>query len=400
MRQPEGEPGRSAVVGTTVRDPVHQNIRLDDWTLGVVDHPEFQRLRRIQQLGTAHLVYPGAHHKRFEHSLGAYHLAGRLAEALGLDDAEARTVRAAALVHDVGHGPFSHAFEELLVGRRHEESTVDLVRWGPLGDLLRQGDIDPVAVSELVMGQGPLANLVSGAVDADRMDYLLRDAHHTGVPTSVDPDRLMRVLQRGEDGALLRESGILSAESLLTMRFLMYPAVYLHHTVRASERMLQAAIEAAVQDGAFRLRDVERDTDDSLLWKLRQAGGTAAELLGRLDRRRLHKRAWETRPAEHDGDRVAALATDKAEAPKAQQEIADAAGVDAHEVLVDAPRQPRFKELDLQVLRRDGTIVPITEASRLVHALDAARMDHWRFWVFAPRRHLDAVGAAAKKVLG
>ncbi|MGB1585822.1 MAG: HD domain-containing protein [Thermoplasmatota archaeon] len=387
-------------MATTLRDPIHGSIRLDDWVVPIVDHPEFQRLRRIHQLGTAQLVYPGAHHTRFEHSLGAYHLAGRFAESLELDDDEALTVRAGALLHDIGHGPFSHAFEELLhdTGRRHEDTTVDLVRWGPLGDLLRQADIDPVAVSELVMGRGALAKVVSGAMDADRMDYLLRDAHYTGVKTSVDADRILRVLVRDEaHGTLLRESGILSAESLLTMRFLMYPAVYLHHTVRASERMLQAAVLAGVQEADLRLRDMERYTDDQLLWTLRQAGGRAAQLIDALDRRRLHKRAWEIQPTQLPD--AASLSEPKRRDAMAAA-IADAAGVEVHDVLFDAPSQPRFKELGLQVLRRSGDIVPLREASQLVAALDAARYDHWRFWVFAPKAHVDAVRKAAARELG
>ena len=388
-------------MATTLRDPIHGGIRLDDWVIPIVDHPEFQRLRRIHQLGTAQLVYPGAHHTRFEHSLGAYHLAGRFADALDLDEDEALTVRAGALLHDIGHGPFSHAFEELLhdTGRKHEDTTVDLVRWGPLGDLLRQGGIDPVAVSELVMGRGPLAKVVSGALDADRMDYLLRDAHYTGVKTSVDADRLLRVLERDEThGTLLRESGVLSAESLLTMRFLMYPAVYLHHTVRASERMLQAAILAGVEDGGLRLRDLERDTDDQLLWRLRQIDGRAADLVQGLDRRRLHKRAWELHPT--DRADAETLSNDPHARDAVATRIAEAAGVDPRDVLFDAPRQPRFKELDLRVLRRSGDVVPLREASQLVASLDAARFDHWRFWVLTPNQHVDAERQAAARELG
>ncbi len=385
----------------SVRDPIHGSIVLEDWVVPIIDHAEFQRLRRVGQLGTAHLVYPGAHHRRFEHSLGAYHLAGELAKALGLAEAERKTVQAGALLHDVGHGPFSHAFEELFIadGDRHEQTSVDLVRWGPLGDLLRQGGLDPVAVSELVLGRGELAKLVSGPIDADRMDYLLRDAHYTGVKSSVDPDRLMRVLTRhDEHGVVLNEAGILSAESLLAMRFLMYPAVYLHHTVRASESMLQAAIMAAVEQEAFTLKEVSRETDDGLLARLRAAGGVAAELTLRLDRRRLYKRAYEGR--EEDRTPVIdALSKDPRARLALAARIADAAGVPHHHVILDVPHPPRFKELGLRVLRRDGRITPLSEASQLVRVMEAARMDHWRFWVFAPKESRDAVSKATRAML-
>lgn len=386
----------------SVRDPVHGSIRLDGWVVPLVDHKEFQRLRRIQQLGTANLVYPGANHRRFEHSLGAYHLAGRLAEALALEEADALTVRAGALLHDVGHGPFSHAFEELMKeeGRRHEEISIELVEWGPMADLLRQGGISPPAVAELIMGKGPLAKLVSGPVDADRMDYLLRDAHYTGVRSSADPDRLLRVLERhDEHGVVLRESGILSAEALLTMRFLMYPAVYLHHSVRASESMLLASIRAAVQAGDWNLKELERETDDGLLHRLRVTGGTAGQLVKRLDDRRLYKRAWEARTERLPDDLRHKLITDSRARLELAGTLAEDAGVPEHHVLVDVPKPPTFKEMDLNVLHRNGTVAPLMEASQLVQVFQAARHDHWRTWVFSPPESVEAVGAAAAKHL-
>ncbi len=384
-----------------IRDPIHGTITIDPWAVPLVEAPVFQRLRRVQQLGTAHLVYPGAHHKRFEHSLGAHHLAGCLAQTLKLDADAARTVRAAALLHDVGHGPFSHAFEELLKeqGRRHEETTVDLVRWGPLADLLRQGGLDPVAIGEAVLGRGPVAPLVSGAIDADRMDYLLRDAHYTGVRSSVDVDRLTQVLDYdAEHGLVIQESGILAAEAFLTMRFLMYPAVYLHHTVRASEAMLLAAIRAHVADGHAELKDLERETDDGLMGRIRREGGVAADFAQRLDERRLYKRAYEGRDS--DSDVLRRLRKDPKARATFATEVAQAADVPIHHVLVDVPHPPRFREAGAQVKTSDGTLHPLADASRLVRVLGDARMDHWRWWVFAPKADRDRVAAAAQRILG
>ena len=389
-------------LSVAVRDPIHGSIRLDDWTLPLVDSPVLQRLRRVQQLGTAHLVYPGAHHKRFEHSLGAHHLAGRLAGSLGLDDDGARSVRAAALLHDVGHGPFSHAFEELVKeeGRRHEETSQDLIRWGPLADLLRQGGLDPVTVSDAVGGKGPHAPGVSGALDADRMDYLLRDAHYTGVRSNVDVDRLTEVVQRdATHGIVLDESGTIAAEALLTMRFLMYPAVYLHHTVRASESMLLAAIRSYVRDGHRSLAGLERETDDGLLARLRGAGGVPAELVARLDERRLYKRAREGRPDEADVPSVKDLQQRPAARRRIEAEIAEEAGVAPHHVLVDVPKPPKFREAGLHVRSKDGSLKPLADVSRLVRVMQEARMDHWRWWVFAPKQDREAVGLATEKVL-
>lgn len=388
-------------MAVVLRDPIHGSIPLPPWAVVLLDSPPMQRLRRIQQLGTAHLVYPGAHHRRFEHSVGAQHLAGRIAARLGLEPIEADTVRAAALLHDVGHGPFSHAFDELLreAGRRHEDVSVDLIRWGPLADPLRQGGLDPVAVSDAILARGPLASVVSGPLDADRMDYLLRDAHYTGVPSSVDADRLIEVLARDpEHGIVLEESGVIAAEGLLAMRFLMYPAVYLHHTVRASEAMLQAAIRALVAVGV-RLAELERETDDGLLQRCRAAGGAAAELVGRLDDRRLYKRAWEADARSPNAKAILKLADDPPGRQRLQAEIANDAGVALHHVLFDVPHPPRFREVGIKVRGRGGGLQTLAEASRLVAVLQEARLDHWRAWVFAPKAAREPVVVAARRVL-
>jgi HD superfamily phosphohydrolase len=385
-----------------IRDPIHGSIAIEPWAMPILDSSAFQRLRRVHQLGTAHLVYPGAHHSRFEHSLGAYHLAGRFAKTLGLDDAAAGTLRAAALLHDVGHGPFSHAFDELLreQGRRHEEASVDLVRWGPLGDPLRQGGLDPVAVGNAILGQGPLAPLVSGSLDADRIDYLLRDAHYTGVRSSVDADRLTEVVERDEKhGLVLQESGVIAAEALLSTRFLMYPAVYLHHTVRSSESMLQAAIRLHVADGHAALRDLERETDDALLARLRAGGKASADLVRRLDERRLYKRAFEGRPDAPNAKALLRLADEPAKRRRIEAEISHDAGVAPESVLLDVPHPPRFREAGLGVRQRDGSVRTLSQASRLVAVLHEARMDHWRSWVFAPKNERERVAGPARRVL-
>ena len=389
-------------VAFSLRDPVHGTIAVEDWATPILDSPVLQRLRRVQQLGTAHLVYPGANHKRFEHSLGASHLAGILATAVGFAPEDVRTARAAALLHDVGHGPFSHAFEALVKeqGRRHEDTSQDLIRWGPLADLLRQGGLDPVQVADIVAGKGPLAPLVSGTLDADRMDYLLRDAHYTGVRTTVDIDRLADVVERdAKHGLVLQESGILAAEGLLTTRFLMYPAVYLHHTVRAGEALLLSAIRCHLADGHATLAELERETDDGLLWRVRAAGGPGAELVKRLDERRLPKRAYEGRGDEADDPIVKDMRDRPAARRRVEGEIADAAGLPHHLVAIDVPKPPRFREAGLHVRMRDGSTRPLPEASHLVAALHQARMDHWRWWVFAPKGERDKVAAAVGRVL-
>lgn len=372
---------------------------MEPWTLPVLDHPWMQRLRRVHQLGTAHLVYPGAHHKRFEHSLGAYHLARQFGESVGLPEEDRLTLQAAALVHDVGHGPFSHAFERVS-GARHELRTVDLVQWGPLGDLLRKGGVDPVAVADTVLGRGPLASVVSGALDADRMDYLLRDCHFTGVRASVDVQRLFGAARiHPEAGLVLRESGLVAAEGLLTTRFLLYPSVYLHHTVRAADAMLiQALQDLRDRDLLDPARAIEW-SDDQLVWYAKAQGGLADDLMTRLLERRLYKRAASVPAARIPAAALESLRTDPDQVQAWAQTISDAAGVPEAEVLLDLPKPPKYRETDLQILTRDGDLESIQDRSTLIRTLGQAHLDHWTFWVFTPNKHRAAVEAAAKRLL-
>ncbi|HET7790198.1 MAG TPA: HD domain-containing protein, partial [Gemmatimonadales bacterium] len=181
-----------------VRDPLWNNIRLEPDALALVDTPGVQRLRYVRQLGHAFLVYPGATHSRFEHALGAYHLARRAVAQLddvagGVDPAEARTVRLAALLHDIGHYPFSHALEEAGLPNHERLARRHLAEEPLAGALERLGE-KPERLLSLIDGtaRSPLAGLVSGSLDVDKLDYLSRDALMCGVPYGeIDVDRLL-----------------------------------------------------------------------------------------------------------------------------------------------------------------------------------------------------------------
>jgi HD superfamily phosphohydrolase len=384
-----------------IRDSIHRNIDAEPWVLDLLDTREMQRLRGIRQLGTAHLVYPGANHTRFEHALGAYKLAGDATRILGLETDEARIVQAAALLHDLGHGPMSHLFEEVLKerNRRHEEFTVDLVQWSTIADRLGRHDIPAKAVAKLVVGTGAHGRIVAGDVDVDRMDYLLRDAHYTGLRTAVDPERLLSQMRLHDDLFVVREQGVTAVEGLLLTRFLMYPTVYFHHTCRAAEEMIVAAIEDLLQAGEEleRLRTLD---DRQLITALEAGTDFAQDVARRIEQRRLYKRAFEGDHAVATANpRVVEAATDPRLRRRLRDEVAEEAGVDPTHVLFDVPRPPLLREVAARVLRRDGSVVPITELSTVVRTLMAAQMDHWRFWVFAPQEDRDAVAAAVARQL-
>ena len=203
-----------------IKDPVHGYIELDDFARALLDSPALQRLRYIRQLGFSYLVYPGANHTRFEHSLGTMYLSDIASRRFGLSDPERKLVGAAALLHDIGHGPFSHASEPLLEEYLHRtHDAIEFFVHGQTRDILMQHDIDPDELSAVVTGHHPLSSIIHGDLDVDRMDYLLRDAYYTGAPYGmVDAQRLIRNMIRTDDGVILDENGINAAESLLIAR--------------------------------------------------------------------------------------------------------------------------------------------------------------------------------------
>lgn len=384
-----------------VRDPIHNYIALELQALRLVDTPRFQRLRNIHQLGTARLVYPGANHTRFEHSLGVYHLAQHASESLGLGD-EGLEVRLAGLLHDVGHGPFSHLSETLLeehLGKSHAEISEDLVRRGSLREPVEEVGADPDRVADLLRGRGVLGELVAGEIDVDRLDYLVRDGHYTGVSTGVDLEGLVDRLTIADDHLALREGGLHAAEALLTTRFLMAGTVYLHHAARVSETMLERAIHIAVRGGEIGGEELAAMDDVALVARLRESETDARALMAAVETRRLHKVAYEA-SLEHVGPVEAErLAGDRGARDALADAVAEAAGVPTGTVLVDAPEPPVLPEGDVRVLLHDGALVPLRERSQLVAILSPAYLDSWRLRVLAPPPAREAVGLAAQEVL-
>jgi HD superfamily phosphohydrolase len=219
-----------------LRDPLWNNIRVDELTLELVDTEVFQRLRYVRQLGLAYLVYPGATHSRFEHALGAYHLASNTLSMLcssgaQISEQDQTIVRAAALLHDVGHYPFSHALEE--IGQLHHEDVArPLITTGSVAEILRRavGEDAPARIYELIRGisSSSLQGLISGSLDLDKIEYLKRDAFMCGVPYGeIDVERLTNSMllvhdpQTGREVLGVREKGLSALESLLFAKYQM-----------------------------------------------------------------------------------------------------------------------------------------------------------------------------------
>jgi len=403
-----------------IRDPLWNNIRVDGVAIRLVDTPAFQRLRYIRQLGLAYLVYPGATHTRFEHALGAYHLCkltlGLLRErdALrGIDDEECLVVSVAALLHDLGHYPFSHALEE--IGAAHHEDVAEaLLTSGDVGNVLRTAVATdaPERIAALVRGTSasPLQGLISGSLDLDKIEYLKRDAHMCGVPYGeIDADRLINSLvlaQAPETGlpvVAVAEKGLSALESLLFAKYQMYRNVYWHHAVRSATAMYKRIVDDACQSGALSTDQLQRFTDEQLLYYLESNAPSA--LLTALRTRRLYKRATQW-PATDLDEAFDWIASDRRRVVATERVIAGELGLAPDEVLLDYPEKTQMLGLDIPIVRRNGAVERLTHRG-LVGAINLPllsqelyRSARWlrvftvRDVVVDPRRMLELLEAA------
>lgn len=384
-----------------IKDPVHGYVEVEDFALALLDSAALQRLRYIKQLGFSYLVYPGANHTRFEHSLGTMFLADLASRRFGLAEDERRLIIAAALLHDIGHGPFSHASEPLMeefLHRTHDE--IDGIVEEQVGGLLRSSGIDPGELCNVVIGKHPLSGIIHGDLDVDRMDYLLRDAYYTGAPYgTVDAQRLIRHLIRTPEGTVLDENGINAAESLLIARTLMRPAVYYHHVSRIGESMFQLAmlehINNSPQDAVSSLLQADDATCLHTLMTSKQP--VARDLAGSLYGRRLYKRALYAScdqvntPVFHAGVSIEKCREFAAE-------IARLAGILPQDVLVDIPPIPREISLGVRVKNRHA-VVSLEEISPRARTLNETRREQWRLGVYTRPAYREKVAEAGIEVL-
>ncbi|HVT40020.1 MAG TPA: HD domain-containing protein [Gemmatimonadaceae bacterium] len=362
-----------------IRCPLWNNIRVDPVAEQLLNTPVVQRLRYVRQLGLVHLVYPGATHSRFEHALGAYHLSRRTLSYLrdeggleGIGPADLAVVTAAALLHDVGHYPFSHALEEIGVPN-HEVAARPLLTGGEVGEVCRaeMARDAPERIYALVCGtsDSPLQGLISGSLDLDKMDYLKRDALMCGVPYGeIDEDRLMHALAVLRDPVTgrrrigLRAKGLSALESLLFAKYQMYRNVYWHHAVRSATAMYKRLVEDALAAGALDAGALGGFTDEGLLHALDvEAGGGSRALLEALRLRRLYKRAFESPAAQLPMDELEWIADDRRRTRAAERALETTLGLRGGEVLLDFPAKTQMLGLDLPVLTKDGAVRPLPQ---------------------------------------
>ena len=402
-------------------DPIHDFVRAYGVEIKIIDNPIFQRLRRIRQLSGAHLTYPGAQHTRFEHSLGVMHIAGQAGQALQekgiINSNDIANLRIAALLHDIGHGPFSHLFEEVTQRKNkisHEKIGQDLILKTEIGDLISKSGFNKKNITKLAFGDSEfqfMNEIISGALSADIMDYLLRDGYFTGAEhAKIDHKRITQSLDVYHKKLALDKSALYSFESMMHSRYQMFKAVYFHKTVRSAEVMLLESIRLAYDElglSSMSLDDYIHLSDEYLLSKLislpsktpdlRRAKKIAQDYQNRELFKCVYERILTTK------DQISKLKTSDL-----KKQLSKKSKIPENEIFVDSsitpsiPLSPSKKESkSLILVSKDGTRVtakeiPISQIP-LVSTMSGF-MNILR--VYTHKKNRKKVEIAAKSILG
>ena len=416
-----------------IRDSIHGFIHRRNREQQIIDTPLFQRLRRIKQLALASLVYPGALHTRFEHSIGCMHIAGRVSHQLQLPDDEQQLLRLTALVHDIGHGPFSHVSEEILKGvsgkkQAHELLTFRIIKAskllaGPLSDNERE---EIVGILEGTRGDSLSRGIISGPLDVDKQDYLLRDSYFCGVKYGVyDLDRLIETLRIHKDkhdrSLAVSEDGVHTLEQFVIARYHMTSQVYRHRVRLISDSMIVRGIELGISHDKitwlkelYAFEDNDAFLENYLSWddeRLIKAllgdsvpQGYAKEMFERLVNRNLFKQICRLNFNDFDPvAKAALLSLPPADAKRLERQIESAVAsvyteFDENLVLARVLRQKSVASTEgsVLVICDDGTVPEFREKSTLFRSIDSAIHDQF-IDIYAPVAWKDDSDRAVRK---
>ena len=408
----------------TVRDPIHGNIHLKKVALELLETPEIQRLYNIKQLGFAHLVFPGAHHTRLEHSLGTYHISHQLTTHLQLNSEETQHIICAALLHDIGHGPFSHTLESLLVENfnvDHIDLTEELIQgtydiFEPqekqyinqktVNQILTDHNIDIQTVINIIKGETQhkpyLSQILNHTIDVDQLDYLLRDAYYTGVVYGIiDINRYLQTITLHQNNLAIQRKGISVIENILMARSLMYATVYFHKTVRIAELMLSKALEKIEKPFDF-----FRYTDSEFTSKLKQMGKFQHEIITRLKYRKLFKQAFTLsalNPKPEYNHIIKSLENIEVR-QQTEQELEQALHIPKGHVIIDIPRpellraEPRITKTDITVLE-NNEVKQLDQFTPLAEVVRSRITPDWSLMIVTDERFRQVVAENALKIV-
>ena len=410
----------------TVRDPIHGDIIVKGYEKQLLQSPEIQRLHNIKQLGLAHLVFPGAQHTRLEHSLGAFFVAKKIASHLELDKQESDVICCAALLHDLGHGPFSHTLEsllmekmginhvdvteELLYGKREvfDEKEKDIVKFPRACEVLKDNGIDIDEVVSIIKGRmykkSYLSQMMNSTIDVDQLDYLLRDAYYTGVAYGlVDIRRLVSTLMLKNGCLTIERKGVSVVENVLVARALMYSSVYFHKTVRIAELMFSKAIEMVPDPKPF---EFFRMTDAEIVSSLQKMGAFQQEIVTRLKYRALYKQAYSalTRDLDETSLNVIGKLEDVAYRRQKEQLLEDSFGIPHGHLIIDIPRpellmaEPRLHKTDIFVVELDE-VKTLDDFTPIAEAIRSRIIPEWVVMIITDEKYRDDVAKQAEHLL-
>jgi uncharacterized protein len=406
-----------------IKDPIHGYIRINKTERSIIDSYPVQRLRRIRQLAGSEFVYPAANHTRFEHVLGAMYLAGVLAETLPVEltTRQKQELRLAALLHDIGHGPFSHVFEPLMIrhlGKTHEDLVPWLVGETEISSRLEKAGFNPKSIGQLAVGRlgdkrRPfLDQIISSSVDVDKMDFLVRDSFHTGAGYgSIDVNRLIYTMDVLDGNLAVDGTAVATLESFLLARLESFRTVYFHRASRAVQIMMVKALEAAKDELGLLAFDEPMDylrLDDYNVWSNLKDCKKSMRIIHDLETRRLLKCAYERTVFAREEVVSNVISNDKVRG-KMEEEIARKARVSEEDVFIDVPslssvpyhHAAEIQPMDIPVFRRTATgkkqLVQLSDISRVVGVLRTF-MNLIR--VYTWKEHRSKVEVASRQILG
>jgi len=404
-----------------IKDPLYGYIKITDVEKKIIDTTPVQRLRRIKQLSGAEYVYPAANHTRFEHSLGVMYLAGVLAQNLPieLDDETIEFIKLSALLHDIGHGPFSHVFDSILskrLGKTHEDLASWIIRNSEIAETLETEGFSSKEISDLAVGRlnvkEPFLNqIISSGVDVDKMDFIPRDSYHTGAGYGyMDVFRLIYSMEIHEGNLAVGETALSTLETFLLARLESFKTIYFHKASRAAQIMLVKALEKAeneVYHLPFSSINEYLALDDYSVWFMLKKCEASKEIIKNLENRRLLKCAYE-RIFFTQEKMVTSIFTNEVVRNKIEEEIASKANIDPEKVVIDIPSLPsvpyanaKLELMDIPVFIKnkfgEKTFKKATELSRIINVMQAY-MNIVRVYTEEPYR--SKVAEASEKTFG
>jgi len=409
-----------------VRDPIHGDIRIENYFVELLETPEVQRLYNIKQLGFAHLVFPGAHHTRLEHSLGTYKIASQVSETLNLEDAERDNINCAAMLHDIGHGPFSHTLESILwekLSIDHVDLTEKLIfgdyeifdsdekkfiKSQSVSKILDKNDVNKEEIVDIIRGatdkKSYLSQILNSTIDVDQLDYLIRDAYYTGVAYGmIDIERLIQTLMIHEDNLTIKRKGVHVVENFLMARGLMYSTVYFHKTVRIAELMLSKALEQIPSDEPF---EFFRMTDAEIMNDLEKYGDFQHEIVTRLKYRELFKQAYSASLFDLDENEIVSIKKleDINLRREKEQEMENVFNIPTGHLIIDLPRpeliraEPRINKTEIGII--DGNEVKtLSDFTPMAEAIRSRVTPDWIIMIITDEKYREIVSKKAAKLL-